>query len=549
MKNAKLQLEQLLNQLAENEVVEFKEAKNQYDFKKLGRYFSALSNEANLKGRPCGWLVFGVRDNRTVVGTLFRKSAKDLQSLKKEVADKTTHRLSFIDIHEVQHEQGRVLLLEVPAAPKGIPIAWDGHYYGREGESLGALNLDEIERIRAQSLAYDWSAGILAGATLDDLDAQAIVVAREKFAQKNPKLVEAMQQWIAPTFLNKAKLTINGQLTRTAILLLGKPESAHWLNPASATVSWILKDRDGVELDYEHFSCPLLLSVDGVFHKIRNLKYRYLTEGTLFPEEVDQYDPYIIREALNNAIAHQDYELGGKVTLVEFEDGRLNFSNPGEFIPGSVESVIRADAPESRYRNRFLVDAMVNLNMIDTIGSGIRKMFIIQKNRFFPLPEYNLANNRVEVSITGKVLDMAYARKLAEFPGLSLEDIMLLDRVQKQKPLSDEQAKYLKGKNLIEGRKPNYHISAQLAEHSGGRAEYILHRAFDDQHYKQLIIEYLEKFGTAKRVDINRLLLDKLPDVLDAKQKDNKIKNLLQALKHAGLIEPKGKSWQMSKAG
>ncbi|MGG7054619.1 hypothetical protein [Nitrosomonas sp. ANs5] len=144
---------------------------------------------------------------------------------------------------------------------------------------------------------------------------------------------------------------------------------------------------------------------------------------------------------------------------------------------------------------------------------------------------------------------MAYARKLAEFPGLSLEDIMLLDRVQKQKPLSDEQAKYLKGKNLIEGRKPNYHISAQLAEHSGGRAEYILHRAFDDQHYKQLIIEYLEKFGTAKRVDINRLLLDKLPDVLDAKQKDNKIKNLLQALKHAGLIEPKGKSWQMSKAG
>ncbi|MDG9671486.1 hypothetical protein ONV78_27375 [Hahella sp. CR1] len=66
------------------------------------------------------------------------------------------------------------------------------------------------------------------------------------------------------------------------------------------------------------------------------------------------------------------------------------------------------------------------------------------------------------------------------------------------------------------------------------------------RHYKQMIIEYLEKFGTAKRIDINRLLLDKLPDVLDATQKDNKVKNLLQALKQEGLIEPEGKSWRMS---
>ena len=289
------------------------------------------------------------------------------------------------------------------------------------------------------------------------------------------------------------------------------------------------------------------MSVDEVFHKIRNLKYRYMREGTLFPEEVDQYDPYIIREALNNAIAHQDYEMGGKVTLIEFEDGRLCFSNPGQFIPGSVESVIQSDAPESRYRNRFLTDAMVNLNMIDTIGSGIRKMFFIQKNRFFPLPEYELKDNRVQVTITGRVVDMAYARKLAEYPNLILEEIMLLDRVQKRKPLTDEQARHLKSLGLIEGRKPNFHISAQLAEHSGERAQYIRNKAFDDQHYKQLILEYLDKFGTAKRVDINKLLLDKLPDILTAAQKQHKVKNLLQALKHEGVIEPKGKSWRMSK--
>jgi ATP-dependent DNA helicase RecG len=540
-------LNQLLQLAGENEIVEFKEAKSTYPFDKIGKYFSALSNEANLKNLKRAWLVFGVKDNQTVVGSQFRNSAKDLQSLKKEIADKTTNRLTFVDIYEVTHPQGRVLLFEIPAAPQGLPIAWEGHYYGRDGESLGPLNLEEIERIRMQNRAYDWSAAMLSGAALGDLDETAIALAREKFIQKNPKLAKEAAQWDTTTFLNKAKLTINGQITRTVILLLGKPEAAHWLNPASATITWILKDRDGLERDYQHFSCPLILSVDEVFHKIRNLKYRYMKEGTLFPEEVDQYDPYIIREALNNAIAHQDYQLGGKVTLVEFEDGRLCFSNLGQFIPGTVESVIHADAPESRYRNRFLADAMVNLNMIDTIGSGIRKMFLIQKKRYFPLPEYELDNDRVQVTIIGRVVDLAYARKLAELPDLTLEDILLLDRVQKHKSLTDEQARHLKNLGLIEGRKPNYHISARVADHSGERALYIRHRAFDDQHYRQLIVEYLEKFGTAKRVDINRLLLDKLPDVLDTTQKDNKIKNLLQALKQAGVIEPEGKSWRMSK--
>ena len=62
------ELNDILNRLcgleAENEIVEFKEAKSNYDFTKLGKYFSALSNEANLKGKPFGWLVFGIEDKK-----------------------------------------------------------------------------------------------------------------------------------------------------------------------------------------------------------------------------------------------------------------------------------------------------------------------------------------------------------------------------------------------------------------------------------------------------------------------------------------------------
>lgn len=541
------QLQRLLAGNGESEVVEFKEAKNNYDFDKLGRYFSALSNEANLKGLPSAWLVFGVKDNQQVVGTRYREQPKQLQSLKKEVADKVSQRLTFIEIHTVLHPAGRVLLLEIPAAPQGLPVAWEGHYYGRDGESLGPLSLEEIERIRSQNRQRDWSAGICHDATLDDLSDEAIALARREYATKHPRLAAELANWSNEVFLNKAKLTIQGQITRTAILLLGKPEAAHWLNPASPTITWILKDRDGLERDYKHFSCPLLVDANEVYRKIRNLKYRYMSDGSLFPEEVDQYDPFIIREALNNAIAHQDYELGGKVTVVEFEDGRLCFSNPGTFIPGSVEQVIHSDAPETRYRNRFLTDAMVNLNMIDTIGSGIRKMFLIQKNRFFPLPEYQLEQNRVQVTITGRVLDMGYARKLAELPNLTLDDIILLDRVQKRKPLTDAQARHLKQQGLIEGRKPNFHISAQVARHSDDMALYIRTRGLDDAHYKSLICDLIKRSGSARRADIDKLLLDKLPEVLDQQQKANKIKNLLQALKNQGVIEPQGKLWKMSK--
>lgn len=328
------QLKQLLGLDGENELVEFKEARTNFDLGKLGKYFSALSNEANLKGKPSAWLVFGVDDDRNVVGTRYRDRGRELQSLKKEIADKVMPRQTFLDIHTVNHPKGRVLLFEISPAPQGIPVAWAGHFYGRDHESLVALSLEELERIRNQNRTADWSASICHDATLADLDAGAIALAREEYAKKHRKLAGQMDSWNNETFLNKAKVTIKGRITRTAILLLGKSESSHFLNPATATTTWILKDRDGIEKDYEHFSCPLLVNADQVYKKIRNLKYRYMAEGSLFPEEVDQYDPFVIREPLNNAIAHQDYELGGKVSVIEFEDGRLCFSNSGSFIPG-----------------------------------------------------------------------------------------------------------------------------------------------------------------------------------------------------------------------
>lgn len=537
---------ELIQFSAETECIEFKEAKQNFDFTRLGHYFSALSNEANLRNKQCAWLVFGIEDkSRKICGTSYRQDRKHLDHLKKEIADKTSYQTSFIEIYELFFPEGRVILFQIPPAPQGIPVAWQGHYYGREGESLLALSITKIEMIRNQAGIDDWSIHICSEATMEDLDKEAITQARMNYKNKQSHLADEIDQWDDETFLNNAKITINGRITRTAILLIGKSTSAHYISPTQAKISWILKNQDNIELDYEHFTIPFLLHAEKMFQRIRNLRYRYMRQGSLFPEETDMYDPYVIREALHNCIVHQDYSLGGKITAVEFPD-RIVFSNDGQFIPESIDNVLKRNSPDRYYRNRFLADAMVNLKMIDTIGSGIKRMFQKQRDKFFPLPEYQIDDKSVSVELIGKILDINYAITLAKYSALSLMDIVLLDKIQKKKEITHKEVQYLRQAKLIEGRKPNLHISTLLADKTDQKADYIKQRGIDDEYCKKMIKDYLKEFKKGTRRDFEKLLLKKLPDVLNERQKYHKVKNLLQSLKKRGeIVLMENQEWQL----
>lgn len=250
-------LNKLLALSAENEVAEFKEAKTQYDKDKLGQYFSALSNEANLKNVENAWLVLGVKNDRTIVGTIINDN--QLNEYKNELAQHTSPRLSFDKTERIEKNGKTVILCKIPAAPQGQSVSWKGHYYGRNGESLGALSDREFDIIRMQNRSFDWSAQIIPAATLTDLSKEAIDFARKQYIEKNKNNKQEILQWDDATFLNKAKVTIQGKITRVAILLLGKAESDHFISPAQAKISWILRDKDNIEKDYAHFGCPLSL--------------------------------------------------------------------------------------------------------------------------------------------------------------------------------------------------------------------------------------------------------------------------------------------------
>lgn len=508
----------------------------------LGEYLSALANEAALHRQDCGYLLFGIDDTtRAVVGTTFdpyKEKAKGNQALLPWLTAGLVPNPG-VDTHIVDHPDGRVVVLSVGPA-RIQPVAFHGTPWARIGNSKTQL-AKHPEKARALwTLGYDWSADIVPGATLADLDPEAIATAKKQFTVQHPAQASDVAAWDDTTFLNKARVLKRGAVTRTAILLLGRPESATLLAPAFARVSWILKDKDNKELDFAHIDPPFFLAGDRLLQRVRNLTLRVLPAGTLLAHEITQYDPWVVREALHNAIAHQDYLRQGRVVVVESPD-RVLVTNVGEFLPGSVEKVIAQDAPQALYRNPFLARAMVELGLIETQGGGIKKMFETQRRRSFPLPDYDFSHaSEVRVEIPGRILDERYTRRLLNQPQLSLAQVMLLDRVQKGRRITREEHKGLKASKLVEGRYPNLMVSEVVARAAGDAARHIRQRGFDKQYYLDLILKLVKVHGPVGRRDLDELLIPKLPERLTDEQKRSKVQNLVQELRRSGRIENRG---------
>lgn len=527
----------------ENEVVEFKEAKVSFDFEQTGYYFSALSNEANLRGQRCGWLVFGVSEQkvRHVVGTSFKQGDKELlEEFKLKIANGITDRITFRSIKElfpvVDGEKKRVLMFQIPAAPIGLPVSWKNRYWGRVGESLLSLSQDKLDEIRRQ-VRSDWSAQFVDGASLDSLDKVAIALARQRYAEKmrRPHISEEIAELSDEEFLEKLQLIRQGKVTNAAMLLLGRADCDRLLSPVPK-VMWRLLNKDGGIKDYEIFSIPFISVADKIFHKIRNLTYRYMPNpNTLFPTETDMYDDWLLRELLNNCLAHSNYGSGQRIYVDEMED-EIEFSNPGEFIPRCIENVLQKTYRPPFYRNPLLADAMVNFDMIDTASSGIKRVFMIQRNKFFPMPDYNLENESVVVKVYGKVLNEEYTQLLFERPDLTIEDIVLLDKVQKHVKLPKGVVNSLREKKLVEGRVDNLIISAEVAQKLHQEVNYIKKSGLGETFYIEAVKKLIRTFGYATRKQVDDLLIEQLPTDMSDIQKKNKIRNLLQKMRNCGEI-------------
>lgn len=348
-----------------------------------------------------------------------------------------------------------------------------------------------------------------------------------------------MAGWDDRTFLNKAMVLRQGEVTNAAIVLLGKPESATLLSPAVARVSWMLRDGDGHDLDFAHIEPPFLRASDQLLEHIRNLTIRELPHGTLFPVVMPQYDTWVVREALHNAIAHQDYQLGGRIVVVESPD-QLLFKNMGYFLASDVEAIIRQNAPQSVYRNRLLAQAMVRLDLIETQGGGIRRMFRTQQERSLPLPDYSLeVPEEVTMVLHGRVLNVQYTRLLMARTDLSLEQVLLLDKVQKGREIGYNEYRSLKRRGLVLGRYPDVVVtnSVGLPARRRGRGP---GPGRDTQYYLETLLELVRVRQPVTPAEAEEALLPELPDWLTPAQKHRKVRNLMQQLRRDGEVENRG---------
>ena len=523
---------------AETGWLEFKT--NMADPLKIARYISALSNMAAYSGRSYGYLIWGVDDNsHEITGTNFCKDvvkAEKNQPLELWLRLVVKPQIAY-EFYEFETEGKRLVVLEIEAAYRE-PVTVKGGGWVRIGNALVELNKNpRIAATIYRSVGRDWSAEIVPSASVDDLDDKALAVARAMYSDKHKDddFAAEIPNWDDVTFLNKAKLALNGKLTRAAFVLLGRPERMYLVAPAVVRVTWYLKDLQENSVDYKHFDAPMVLAVDQVLSKIRSLTLREIPDGTLFPKEINQYDRWVLREALHNCIAHQDYDRQATIVVTEYPD-HVQFSNAGAFLPGTIENALYDNGRPRQYPNKQLVEAMVELKMIDTLGSGIRRMFVKQRDRFMPMPDYEIDDDNVTVSVPGQILDARYCTLLIKKADLPLTDIVLLDRVQKHVRLDDEAVAHLRKKGFVEGRKSNLVISARIAKLTGNRAEYIKTKSVDDAFLKKLIVNYLKLWGRASRKDIDNVLRGKLQEGLQEAEKTNRITYLITSLRRANVI-------------
>jgi len=532
-------LEELTALPAETEWVEFKQGKS-LTSEQIGEYISAMSNGATVLNKPFGYLIWGVENGSHVIkGTdfTFANAKHGNQDLELFLQLNLSPKITF-EIFEFDYQDKHIVILRIPAA-KSEPINFQKKPYIRvSGSKTDLRNLPERMRTIYNS-QEDWSAKIIADAALTDLDPEAITVARKKYKELNAdkSFYAQIDEWDDLQFLDKARVTKDGKITRTAILLVGKEESTYYLLPCAAEITWKL---DTEEKTYEHFAPPFLLTTTKLMQRIRNIKYKFFPNNELLATTVDKYDTRSILEALHNCIAHQDYSLNSRILVTEQID-KLIFTYAGNFFEGKPDDYSFGNKTPAKYRNLWLATAMVNLGMIDRLGYGIHSLCVSQMRRFFPMPDYDMSQpDNVILKMYGHSIDENYSKLLIQESNLTLSEALLLDRVQKHLEITDLDASKLRKKKLIEGRKPKYFIGVEISHTTKQKAAYTKNKGLNKQYYLDIILESIRQHGCLSRKDIDELLWEKLPDIFDEKQKKTKIKNLISELRNNGKITNKG---------
>ena len=473
----------------EDERLEFKEAKTRFDFEKLVNYCVVLANEGG------GRMILGVTDRRprAVVGT---RAFRDLERTKAGLIERLRLRL---DVEELQHPDGRVLVFQVPPRPIGMPLEYQGAYWMRGGESLIPMTPDQLQRIFAET-GPDFSAEICTPAQLDDLDPAAVEILRQLWQRKLPD--QDISTRPDEQLLADAELLVDGGVTYAALVLLGTRKAlGKHLAQAELIFEYRSNDAPGPAAERQEFRQGFLSVLDDVWRLVNQRNDRQHFQQGFFVWDVPTFNERVVRETVLNAVSHRDYRHGGSVFVRQYPQ-RIEIVSPGGFPSGiTPENILRQQNP----RNRRIAEVLAKCGLVERAGQGFDLIFRECIRQSKPLPDFSHTDaHTVWLTLHGDIQDPEFLRFLEEIgreqvATFGLDDFLVVDLVRREQRIPDAlrlRVEHLLEQGIIErvgrGRGVRLLLSRRLYRHIGKAGVYTRKRGLDRETNKELLMKHIQ---------------------------------------------------------
>ncbi|NRD26574.1 ATP-binding protein [Frigoribacterium sp. VKM Ac-2836] len=387
------------------------------DFKVQGRSLSdtldnlaeAAACFANAEG---GYVLVGVRDDgagpEAFVG-------HDLDPVKtrSRIYEITTPAL-MVDVFELQHAAGSVLVIRVP---QGVAVHSVKSKLPTErvGESCWPMDTRRIAAIVDERSGVDWSA-VGTSVAPSAADPQAIAVARRMASRAVDPSKRRLADLDELALLRRLGVVDSkGYLTNAGVLLfVGPPGGA-------ALMSYSFRRTPAGRLSAnEQLDGPLVVAVERVFDLISaRLETTPVSVGKGQQLHLADLPEAAVREAIVNAAMHRDYRVQDRVTI-EHAQTQLSVTSPGALVSGVTPTNILTTS--SRSRNPQLAQALRMLDLAETAGSGVDRMYAEMTRLGHQPPVFLATTHSVQVSLVGGAPNTNMASFVATLPSHEADD-------------------------------------------------------------------------------------------------------------------------------
>jgi len=473
----------------EDRSLEFKTAENSFGKDTdLPDYCAAISNEGG------GKLILGVTNEGKVVGT--KSFSGTHNTLSNELLQKIKIR---VDVEELKHPEGRILIFHIPSHPLGQPVKYKGKYKMRAGESLSEMDNTTLKKLLNET-ETDFSSQIVTDLSLTDIDDQAIDNFKKLWAKKAQR--DDYLSYSNEKTLRAIGLLSENGLNYASLILFGKKEKIDELAPGSEIIYEWRQDSKKIPYDYrKNWREPFFKIYNDIWETINARNIRFPFQEGLFQREIYAFSEKPIREATLNAVAHRDYTIHNRSIFIKVSPEEFLIESPGGFPYGiTIENILR----ETYWRNRCIAETLEKSGLVERSGQGMDDIFESTIKEGKGLPDLSGSNDfSVRLKIPAQVKDKNFILFIEKITRekqttLSFDEIYKLEKIREHQPVTEiEYKRKFLDIGIIERvgktRGAKYILSHKYYTHAGKIGEHTRIAGLEREQKKTLILNYLKK--------------------------------------------------------